>query len=39
MRSDFYDRVDEVLGFAKYRLSLMALKVLMWEIQRAMKET
>lgn len=34
MRSDFYDRVDEVLGFAKYRLSLMALKVLWWELQK-----
>ena len=33
MRPDFYDKVDEVLGFSKYRRSMMALKVLWWEIQ------
>ena len=28
------DRVDEVLGLAKYRKTLMALKVVWWELKR-----
>ena len=28
------DRVEEILGFRKYRKTLMALKWLRWEIER-----
>jgi hypothetical protein len=31
------DRVDEVLGLAKYRKTLMALKVVWWELKDALR--
>jgi hypothetical protein len=31
------DRVDELLGFGKYRKTLMALKWLRWELERLVK--
>lgn len=33
-KNRFYDRVDEILDFGKYRRSLMSLKWTMWELQR-----
>jgi hypothetical protein len=30
----FLERVDDILGLGEYRKTLMALKVLRWEIQR-----
>jgi hypothetical protein len=33
-KNRFYDKVDEVLDFGRYRRSLMELKWTMWELQR-----
>ena len=33
-RLDFTERVDELLGLQRYRLTTMALKAVLWELQR-----
>lgn len=32
-RADFYERVDELLEFGKYRKTLMAIKALRWALE------
>lgn len=34
VNAKFLERVDDVLGLGEYRKTLMALKVLRWELER-----